>query len=70
MEKTYLGQFKNYFHGITGKIYSLGTRRLLIENFSYDGTGPDAFFWAGTEGDEPTTKGILLGMLPNKLLHK
>ena len=24
--------------------------KLLIEDFSYDGRGPDAFFWVGTEG--------------------
>ena len=60
MTKRYLGKFRNYFHGISGNIYALGTKRLLVEDFKYDGTGPDAFFWAGTEGLKPGPEGILL----------
>jgi len=32
----------------------------LFENFKYDGFAPDATFWVGTEGDEPSPDGILL----------
>ena len=60
MEKTYLGKFNDYFHGISGDIYSMGDTRLLIEKFKYDGTGPDAFFWVGTQGKRPSEVGILL----------
>ena len=61
MEKTLLGRFTDYFHGISGDIYSMGDRRLLIEKFKYDGTGPDAFFWVGTQGKGPSSEsGILL----------
>ena len=60
MEKTYLGKFNDYFHGISGDIYSMGETRLLIEKFKYDGTGPDAFFWVGTQGKRPSEVGILL----------
>ena len=60
MEKTFLGSFNNYFHDIGGDIYSMGDSRLLIEKFKYDGTGPDAFFWAGTKGKRPSSVGILL----------
>ena len=60
MDKMLLGKFTNYFHGISGDIYSMGKRHLLIEKFKYDGTGPDAFFWVGTQGKRPSEVGILL----------
>ena len=33
---------------------------LVIDGFTYDGTGPDAFFWVGTQGTKPSTDGIIL----------
>jgi hypothetical protein len=60
MEKNYLGDFNNYHHGVSGAIYTMGDRRLLIENFKYDGTGPDAFFWVGLTGQPSNENGILL----------
>ena len=59
-EKEYLGSFTNYFHGVRGEIFSMGSRHLLIDGFRYDGTGPDAFFWVGTQGSRPSDDGILL----------
>ena len=60
-KKIFKGQFTNYFHGISGDVYFMGDRLLLIENFKYDGTGPDAFFWVGTAGKRPASdNGILL----------
>ena len=35
---------------LTGTVFTLGEDRLLIEDFTYDGNGPDAFFYIGTEG--------------------
>ena len=32
----------------------------MIENFKYDGAGPDAFFWVGTQGAKPNSNGIIL----------
>jgi len=55
-----LGAFKNNFHDIAGNIYSKGDNQLVIEGFTYDGQGPDAFFWVGTKGKEPSTDGIIL----------
>jgi len=55
-----LGAFKNNFHDIAGNIYSKGDNQLVIEGFTYDGLGPDAFFWVGTKGKEPSTDGIIL----------
>ena len=33
---------------------------MVFENFKYDGLAPDATFWVGMEGNEPSTDGILL----------
>jgi len=55
-----LGAFVNNFHDIGGKVYAKGNNQLVIEGFTYDGEGPDAFFWIGTEGNEPSSNGIIL----------
>ena len=57
-----MGQFRSYFHDISGNIYAMGDSRLYIDGFRYDGTGPDAFFWVGTQpGSRPASdNGILL----------
>ncbi len=31
--------------------------KTILQGFSYDGEGPDAFFLAGTSGTRPSTKG-------------
>jgi hypothetical protein len=42
-----LGSFKTYNHGVKGDLFAVDSRTILIKGFSYDGQGPDAFFWAG-----------------------
>merc|ERR1711971_12455 len=42
-----LGNFVNYYHNIGGSAYALDRNTILIKGFTYDGEGPDAFFWAG-----------------------
>ena len=60
-EKLYIGQITQYAHGVSGTIfYVKEDNRLVIENFTYDGLGPDAFFWVGTQGNKPSSNGILL----------
>jgi len=54
-----IGDFTNYAHGIGGTVYVLDEKTLLIKGFTYDGAGPDAFFWVGTEGS-PSTVGTIL----------
>jgi hypothetical protein len=36
---------------------SILTLEIVLQGFSYDGEGPDAFFLAGTSGTRPSTKG-------------
>ena len=55
----WLGEFENTLHSVSGTVYTLGDDRLLLEDFTYDGSGPDAFFYIGTEG-APGPRGIVL----------
>lgn len=56
---TYVGDFQNRFHGVAGEVYAVDSRTLFIRGFSYDGQGPDAFFYAGTRG-QPSRNGYLI----------
>ena len=51
-QKKLIGKFENPLHGVSGVVYTVPDKsKLLVEDFSYDGRGPDAFFWVGTEGN-------------------
>ena len=30
---------------MSGELWALDDNKLMVKNFNYDGTGPDAFFW-------------------------
>jgi len=53
------GDFQNYAHGIGGQVFLKDEKTLVIKGFTYDGAGPDAFFWAGTS-ERPTSVGTIL----------
>ena len=44
------GNFKTLQHDVQGKVCAKDAKTLVIYNFSYDGKGPDAFFWVGKSG--------------------
>ena len=52
----YLGSFTSQHHGVTGDLYQMDNASLLLERFSYDGSGPDAVFYVGTAGS-PSQQG-------------
>ena len=54
-----VGNLINRQHGIGGTVYAVDEKTLLIKGFTYDGLGPDAFFWAGTQGS-PSGIGTIL----------
>ncbi|OQR75416.1 protein Skeletor [Tropilaelaps mercedesae] len=43
-----IGKFTQYFHDVAGEVFVMDDKTLFIKGFSYDGQGPDAYFWAGT----------------------
>ena len=59
-DKSFIGKITPYAHGVSGDIYSCGDDKIIFKNFKYDGLGPDAFFWVGTEGEKASSEGILL----------
>ena len=59
--KRLLGEFEHPLHGVSGKVYLTPKQdKLLIEDFTYDGRGPDAFFWVGTEGAPGARSSVVL----------
>jgi len=54
-----VGDFQNYAHGINGEVFMKDEKTLVIKGFTYDGAGPDAFFWAGTS-QAPSSVGTIL----------
>ncbi|XP_064467650.1 protein Skeletor, isoforms B/C-like [Ornithodoros turicata] len=47
-EGTRIGKLSTHFHDVSGELYALDEKTLMLKNFNYDGTGPDAYFWAGS----------------------
>ncbi|KAK8778661.1 hypothetical protein V5799_019997 [Amblyomma americanum] len=43
-----LGNLDTGVHGVGGKVYIASGDSLVLEDFSYDGAGPDAYFLVGT----------------------
>uniref|UniRef100_A0A147BHR9 Protein to be involved in spindle matrix formation n=1 Tax=Ixodes ricinus TaxID=34613 RepID=A0A147BHR9_IXORI len=62
-QKTYLGKKLGDLsagkHGVFGTLYAGSGKALILEDFSYDGTAPDAFFMVGTSS-QPSKDGIVL----------
>jgi len=53
-EKILIGQLSTLAHSVSGEVYALDEKTLMIKDFNYDGAGPDAFFWVSTEGSNPS----------------
>merc|ERR1712217_643500 len=45
-----VGNLPTLHHDVAGTVLAVTNTNLLIKDFIYDGTAPDAFFWVGTEG--------------------
>ena len=59
VSNTQAALFKTLAHGVEGEVKVEG-HTIVVENFSYDGTAPDAFFYVGTSGC-PSGAGTRLG---------
>ncbi|XP_012063395.1 PREDICTED: protein Skeletor, isoforms B/C [Atta cephalotes] len=42
-----IGKLSELQHGVSGEVYAVDARTLFIKDFTYDGEGPAAFFYAG-----------------------
>ncbi|XP_075210705.1 protein Skeletor, isoforms B/C [Lycorma delicatula] len=54
-----IGTLQEYAHGIRGTVYAVDETTLFVKGFSYDGTGPDAFFWVGNSA-RPSPEGYIV----------
>ena len=54
-EKVKIGDIKTLHHAVSGEVFALDDKTLMVQNFNYDGAGPDAFFWVGVEGTPAET---------------
>ncbi|GFY52085.1 hypothetical protein TNIN_465451 [Trichonephila inaurata madagascariensis] len=54
-----IGAFKTYAHDVEGRVYAVDDRTIYIKGFTYDGQGPDAFFWAGSTS-KPDPSGFII----------
>ncbi|XP_073970372.1 protein Skeletor, isoforms B/C isoform X2 [Rhodnius prolixus] len=54
-----IGTLQEYAHGIRGTAYAVDESTIFVKGFSYDGTGPDAFFWVGNT-PRPSPDGYIL----------
>ncbi|KAF8773852.1 Protein Skeletor like protein [Argiope bruennichi] len=54
-----IGVFKTFAHDVVGRVYAVDDRTIYIKGFSYDGQGPDAYFWAGSSS-KPDTTGFII----------
>ncbi|KAK9501781.1 hypothetical protein O3M35_012452 [Rhynocoris fuscipes] len=54
-----IGTLQEYAHGIRGTAYAVDESTIFVKGFSYDGTGPDAFFWVGNT-PRPSPEGYIL----------
>ncbi|XP_017786522.1 PREDICTED: protein Skeletor, isoforms B/C-like isoform X2 [Nicrophorus vespilloides] len=43
----FLGKLTELHHGVSGEVYAVDSRTLHIKDFTYDGQGPAAYFFAG-----------------------
>nr|XP_022902500.1 protein Skeletor, isoforms B/C [Onthophagus taurus] len=43
-----LGKLGEFQHGLSGEVFAVDGRTLHIKDFTYDGQGPAAYFWAGS----------------------
>ena len=53
--KVKIGDISTLHHAVSGELFALNENTLMVENFNYDGAGPDAFFWVGKEGTPANT---------------
>ncbi|CAG0919956.1 unnamed protein product [Notodromas monacha] len=44
----YLGKLNSYHHQVQGEVYAVDAFTFFVKDFTYDGNGKDAFFWAGS----------------------
>lgn len=56
----YTGSFQTYAHNVSGTVTVVDNCTLRLDTFSYDGLGPDVYFYGLTDGDTELTKAFAM----------
>ena len=56
-QRRLIGTLPNIQHGISGTLYAEGDRTFVIENFGYDGLGPNPVIYVYEKGDTVRSAG-------------
>ena len=56
-QRRLIGTLPNLQHQVSGTLYAEGDRTFVIENFNYDGLGPDAFIYVYETGVTVSRRG-------------
>jgi hypothetical protein len=56
---TLIGRLDTHHHDASGEVFAIDESSIFIRGFTYDGTGPDAYFWAGSSA-RPDASGFII----------
>ena len=56
-QRRLIGTLPTLQHRVSGTLYAEGDRTFVIENFNYDGLGPDAFVYVYEKGVTVSRRG-------------
>lgn len=56
---TLIGKLETHHHDASGEVYAIDESSVFVRGFTYDGTGPDAYFWAGSTS-RPDASGFII----------
>jgi hypothetical protein len=64
------GFFNTYFHNVAGKAEIINNCTIEITQFSYDGGGPDVYFYAANDGAYGSEDAFSMGRRLNGTIHE
>merc|ERR1740137_45248 len=56
----YIGELSTLEYEVSGMVYAVDEETIHIEDFHYNGKGPDAFFYIGTNSSSPDHTGEII----------
>lgn len=64
-QELFLGSLRTLDHQVSGNVYLLSEKVIEVRDFTYDGTGPFAYFWADTNPTPSRGGRVLSDGLPS-----
>lgn len=57
---TFVGKLRTLEHAVSGDVYFADANKIVLKDFSYDGQGPDAFFYLGRGNEVSESSGEII----------